>query len=184
MKSLLTGISALLLIALLSASCENDIKVVNNLNSPDTLPVETAKNIELIYSDSGEMQVWLKSPLYNTYEGKNPYTEFPKGVEVIFYNPGKKVKSTMKANYAIIYQKTKIMEARYNVVVVGVEKNESLNTEHLVWDERSRKIYSDDFVKVTTHDKVLFGQGFESDQSFDNWFIRKPTGFISVKPDE
>lgn len=184
MKNIVINLILLAFVSFLISSCENDIKVVNSLNSSDTMPVETARNIEVIYSDSGEIQVWLKSPLYNSYEGKDPYTEFPNGVEVIFYNPGKKIKSTMRANYAIIHDKTKIMEARYNVVVVGVEKKESLNTEHLIWDEHLSRIYSDVFVKVTTQDKVLFGQGFESDQTFDNWNILKPTGFISVKQDE
>ena len=184
MRSLLTYLFFLSLVTLLITSCENDIKVVNSLSSSDTLPVESAKNIEVIYSDSGETQIWLKSPLYNTYAGKDPYTEFPHGVEVIFYNPGKKVKSTMRANYAIIHDKTKIMEARYNVVVVGVEKNEKLNTEHLIWEQRTKRIYSKEFVKITTQDKVLFGQGFESDQSFENWNILRPTGSIFVKQDQ
>ena len=46
------------------------------------------------------------------------------------------------------------MEARKNVVVVN-EKGETLNTEHLIWDERSEKLKSDEFVKITRKDEII-----------------------------
>ncbi len=54
------------------SSCENDIKVVNDFNVKDTLPVESAKNVEMIYSDSGKIQFKLTSPQLNRYKTEDP----------------------------------------------------------------------------------------------------------------
>jgi LPS export ABC transporter protein LptC len=174
------------LIVLLSitSACVNDMKIVNKLSAADTVAEENARDIQVIYSDSGDVQVVMTSPLFNRYNAAQPYKEFPKGIKVIFYNKGMVIKSSLTANYAIMYEGTRIMEARNNVEIISIEKNEKLNTERLVWDERKQKIYSDQFVKVTTKDKVLYGKGFESDQSFDNWVIKHPTGSIQIKQDQ
>jgi LPS export ABC transporter protein LptC len=72
------------------------------------------------------------------------------------------------------------MEARNNVVVTN-SKGETLNTEQLMWDERSEKLYSDVFVKITTPDQIIFGEGFESNQNFTQYRINKIKGTIKVK---
>ena len=100
-------------------ACENDIKVINTLASKANAPVETAKNIETIYSDSGHVSVIVKAPQLDRYEGDNPYSEMPKGVDVKFYDVMMQVKSKLTANYAISYTRTKIMEAKNHVVVVN-----------------------------------------------------------------
>ena len=62
-------------------------------------------------------------------------------------------------------------------------KGEILNTEQLFWDEVKKTIYSNDMVKITTSDGVIFGEGFESDENFDDWVIRKTSGIIYVEED-
>ncbi len=33
-------------------------------------------------------------------------------------------------------------------------------------------------VKITSEDDIIFGEGFDSDENFDNWVIRKITGTL------
>jgi LPS export ABC transporter protein LptC len=73
-----------------------------------------------------------------------------------------------------------IVEAKKNVVVIN-EKNEKLNTEHLIWNEKTKKIYSDEFVKITTPDEIIYGTGFEADQDFSRYKIMNIKGTITVK---
>jgi hypothetical protein len=61
------------------------------------------------------------------------------------------------------------------------EKNEQLNTEHLVWDEQKGLIYSDKFVKINTGKEILMGEGMESDERFNRWKIKRPKGSITIK---
>ncbi len=165
---------------LLILSCENDIKKVNLIGIKDNSPVESAKDVSIIFSDSGMIQAKLTCKQLNKFEGKDPYYELSKELVLLFYDPYLNVKSSLKANYGINYENRRIMEAKDNVEVIN-RKNEKLNTEHLIWDQRKKIIYSDKFVKVTTADEVLFGEGFESDETFDKWVIKKPKGTLTVK---
>jgi len=165
----------LLLIILICVSCENDIKVINIIGNKENLPVESAKNVETIYSDSGMIKVIVKTPQLDRYEGENPYIEMPKGITLHFYNSQMQVTSKLTANYAISYEKDKRMEAKNNVVVVN-EKQEQLNTEHLVWDRQKALIYTEKPVTINTGKEILYGKGLDADERFDKWKIKQPTG--------
>lgn len=173
----------LFVLACILFSCENDIKTINTVGNKDYLPVESAQDVETIYSDSGDVVVIVKAPQLDRYEGEKSYVEMPKGVKVFFYDSAMNVKSKLTANYAINYEKDKIMEAKNDVVVVN-EKQEQLNTEHLVWDQKKASIYSDKFVKINTGTEILWGEGLEADERFDKWKIKKPTGSITLNEDE
>ena len=150
------------------------------MGNKDFLPVESAKDVETIYSDSAQIAVIVKAPQLDRYEGEKSYVEMPKGVSVYFYDSLMHVKSKLTANYAINYEKDKLMEAKNNVIVVN-EKGEQLNTEHLVWDQKKAIIYSDKFVKINTGKEILLGEGMEADERFDKWKIKRPTGTINIK---
>lgn len=171
----------LIIVLELFFSCENDINTVNIITNKDKSPTETSRNVEIIYSENADVLVKANASLMNRYiNDKTSYMEMPEGVKVLFYDSLKSIESSLKANYAVYREKEKIMEARNNVEVVN-RKGEKLNTEHLIWNEQKEKIYSDVFVKITTDDEILFGEGLEADQYFDKWKIKKPKGTISVK---
>jgi LPS export ABC transporter protein LptC len=165
-------------------ACENDIKEIASLSQVDSINYELARDIEVYYSDSGKVIAYLESPLMRNYEQPKAYMEFPEGFKVIFYDAGLNPKSEITAKYGIRFEKTRIMEAKNNVVVKNLEKNEQLNTEHLIWDENKRIIYSEVFVKITREDEVLYGDGLQSDQDFENYTINNPTGEFKINPDE
>lgn len=167
-------------------SCENDLKEVAALTQkPKLLPTESAKQVDMIYSDSGKATARLNAPLmlHYTLGVKEPYEELPQGIYVEFYDDSNKVKSILKSNYAIRYEQTKKMEAKYQVEVIN-ENGEKLNTEHLIWDEEKKKIRSDEFVKITTKKEIIMGDGLEADQDFSEWEILKVKGVIKVNESE
>jgi LPS export ABC transporter protein LptC len=165
-------------------ACENDITEINSLSRTDTLPFEQARDIEVYYTDSGRLTAYLESTLMYNYKKANGYLEFPEGFKVVFYDSDLNPKSEITARYGIRYDKTKIMEAKNDVVVRNIDKNEQLNTEHLIWDEKKGIIYSEVFVKITRSDEVLYGDGLQSDQNFENYTIKNPTGEFKINPDE
>lgn len=152
---------------------------MNSLRDTKRLPVDVAKDVEMIYSDSAQIKVLIKSPLMMKYEGEQNYLEMPKGIKAYFYDDDRSVKSFLTANYAVSYEDSKIMEVKKDVVLVN-QRGQKLNTEHLVWNQRNKIIYTENFVKITTKDKIMFGDGLESDESFDRWTILKPRGEILV----
>lgn len=163
-------------------SCKNDIKDINALTTNIKEPIRTGKNVELIYSEKGNTKIKIKAPEMAEFEGKENYLEMIKGVEVMFYDSNQVVTTTLTSNYAINKIDKNIMEAKNDVVVVN-EKGEKLNTEHLVWLQDSAKIYTNEFVKITTADEILMGDGLVSNEDFTKYKILKIKGVINVKED-
>ena len=174
------NIAASILFPFLFNACENDLEKVSLITSYENLPSETAQKVEILYSDSAKIKLKLTAPVLNHYPGDNPYIEFPKGVDALLYGSNGKVETHLKANYAIRYEKSNMMEAKNNVVVFN-SKGEQLNSEQLFWDEKKELIYSDVFVKITTKDEIIVGEGLESNQDFSKYTFKKIKGTIQIK---
>lgn len=167
------------------ASCENDIKQVQELTAKQDSAIVSATNIEIRYTTNGINHMVMKAPVLNRYLAgeKKSYLDFPEGMHLKFFNDSGQVISTLKSDYAIYYEDEGRWIARYNVEAVN-EKGETLNTEYLVWLQKEEKIMSDQFVKITTADDVLYGDGFESDQTFSSWEVVNGRGVINFETDE
>ena len=161
-------------------ACENDIEKIKLITGKNNLPVETAGELTVLYSDSAKLKVRMTAKEMQRFSGEQPRTLMNKGIKVVFFDQDKNTSTTLTAGRGIRYEGKQTMEAYENVVVIN-SKNEKLNTEHLVWDEKSAKIFSDNFVKITTKDQIIFGNGFESNQDFTKYKIYKIRGTISLK---
>jgi LPS export ABC transporter protein LptC len=164
-------------------SCENDMEVVKIFSDPQMSPDMSMNNFETIYSDSAKVKARLTAPLLNRYDADNKkYSEFPKGMHVYFYNDSLIVNAEIVAKYAINYDKTKIWEARNDVVVTNL-KGEKLNTEQLFWDQNKKIIYTKKYCRITTTDgnQHIGENGMEANEKFDNWKLLGATGSFSVK---
>jgi LPS export ABC transporter protein LptC len=171
-----------MLIALgILCSCENDIKEVKTLTDKKKEPISKGKNVELIYSEKSDVKIKITAPLMEEYGmNEDKYIEMRDGIKVLFYDSLLNITSTLTSKYAIHRVGERVMEARDDVVVVN-DKGEKLNTEELIWYEDSSKIYSHKFVKITTEDEIIMGEGMEANQDFSKWKIHKIKGTINVK---
>lgn len=161
-------------------SCVNDPAKVNSFSKKDTLPLQSATDIDVLYTDSAKLKYHIVAPKGNEYAGASPYTEMPQGVKVEIFGDSGKVDSYLTANYAIHRKREQVMEAKNNVVVLNT-KGEMLNTEHLIWDGVKRRLYTNAFVKITTADQVIMGEGMESDERFEDYEIKNVTGTFLLK---
>jgi LPS export ABC transporter protein LptC len=189
-KNILSIIPApflLLFSIILSQGCKNDIEDVNRLASEDSIPVMYARDVSIAESENGHIKYHLTAPVLYRYETKKGVTiKFPEGFMVVFYdslNPDK-VRTEISAKYGVNKESEKIMEAKSDVVVINKLKGEQLNTEHLIWDQNTKKVFSNVFVKITTPDKILYGDGMQSDEAFNHWRIKKPRGEMYVNENQ
>ena len=151
------------------------------MNERINLPLETGKNIYLTYTDSGFTRAKMFAPMLERYASdEQQETVMQKGITAYFYGTNTSVESFLKAKYAIRYDREKKMIARNDVVLVS-RKGDTLNTEELIWDEVRHKIYSDKFVRITTKDEIIMGDGFESNTEFTKYKIFSIRGVISLK---
>lgn len=169
---------ALLVLSFLS--CENDQSEIERVTVRRNGPAEEIRKLVTLYSDSGIVKVKVSAPVLRRYTDPRPLTELPKGMNIDFFDDSLRVISHLSARYAVQDIRTKTWEARDDVVVVN-RKGEQLNTEKLVWDEQKELLSSDRFVKITTAEEIIFGDGFEANQDFSRYRIFNVKGRITVK---
>ncbi|MES2132460.1 MAG: LPS export ABC transporter periplasmic protein LptC [Bacteroidota bacterium] len=167
------------------SSCETNRDEIMAIGPKKIMPSQTGKDITMLYTDSAMLKVRLEAPQMLMYDKgiKEPMTIMPKGLRVVFLDNKGKETTTLKANYGINYETSRRMEARYNVEVVNAN-GEKLNTEHLVWDENTRQITSDAFVKITTAKEIIMGKGLKSNQDFTQYEILEITGTLRVEDNQ
>ena len=164
----------------LLAACGNDLAEVEKLVSKFDTTVETAKDVEILYSDSAQVRVRIAGPtMLNYADRREPRQEFPDGVAVDFFGPNGEITSRLTAQYGVRYQSKGQVMARDSVVWKS-NASEKLETEELFWDERTKKIYTNKFVVITRPDEIIYGHGFEANQDFSYSKIRVPEGRIKV----
>lgn len=172
----------LLLTAAFSA-CSTKMESLNNFNVDETFADLSITNLNTKYYSVHRLQTTITAPIADNYETVDqPYMEFPKGVDVIFYDEHLKEQSRMTADYAVYYSKKKLWEARKNVVIKN-EMGTSLRTEQLFGDEVRKKIFSVKKSTVVDPDGTLIvgKQGFESDMSFRNYKFLDVNGVVNMQ---
>lgn len=185
LKGLLIKTPIIIGVFMLLFACENDIEQVREISAKHDSATISAKMIEISYSAHGLQKVLMTAPKLERYaKGKKDVTLiFPDGMQIIFYDSVGNQASMLRAKYSIYYESDGIWEAT-NDVVAQNEKGEQLNTEFLVWNQKDHTISSDQLVKMSTEDGIIYGDGFISDQQFSSWEIQNSRGVININMDE
>lgn len=168
------------ILVLLAIACTEPIKETRQVFTQDDVAVEVGREVEILYSDSAIVRVRVTGPVLHNFSGsEKPRQEFPEGIKMEFLLPDLSVRSVLTSKMATRYQSEGRIIARDSVVLTTV-KQEKLETEELIWDERTAKIRTDKFVKVTQPGEVIYGFGLEAEQDFSYWKILVPKGRIKV----
>ena len=161
-------------------SCENDLAEVERMVNKDEIKYETMNDVELLYSDSAILRVKVMGDKMLRYLDVNtPTQEFPVGVNVDFFDQRGRTQSELTSKYAIRFEKKNEIIVRDSVVWES-KAGDRLETEELIWDEKSNKVYTKKFVKITRPGEIIYGYGFEANQDFTRWEINAITGRIKV----
>lgn len=162
-------------------SCSNDLETIKEISiqNQSVFPVETIKDCEIIYSDSSKVRVLLSAAIMNRFNHEKKYVEIEDGLKVQFFDESGKKESELLSDYAIIDEDNDVMQAQKNVVVRNVN-GDVLESETLNWSQEKQEIFTDDFIKITTANEVIYGQGLVSNQNFTKYTIKKIKGTISI----
>ena len=163
--------------------CKNDLDEARLVTSRANVNIEKGKDVVIQYSDHGNTKIKAVAKTLTRFNVEKPYLEFSDGIKLTFYSTDKQVGTTMTADYASAVENSNIMTARNNVEVINA-KGEKLNTEEIIWDEQKKIIYSNAFVKITTADEIIFGNGMEANEDFSDYVIKKVIGKVKVKTDK
>lgn len=174
----------MIILVMMLFSCENPIDKVKQFIDTDTINGVLAYGVTLTRSDSGFVQAKLVAPVMHNEEGENAVLEFPKGFCAFIYERDTIPTSKITANYGIRYNEKELVFARDNVIVENIETQEILYTETLYWDQKAKKIYTNNFVKITTPDKVIFGDSLTANEDFSQRVIHGIRATLEFDEDE
>jgi LPS export ABC transporter protein LptC len=161
-----SGIFILLVFCLIHFQCKDEKNVLTDEEAGQWLNKEMLKNINLIYSDSGKIEIRIIAPQMIRFTDKKELKEeFPIGFQAFFYGENNELLNTLSSKYAIRVRREGKTYMRDSVTFTTVNK-EILKTSELVWDEIGGRISTDKFVRIIRKDELLQGYGFETDQNF------------------
>lgn len=154
--------------------CEDKVEPARIQGNSGAIPAQESWNTEVMLSDSGRMRATIRAGHVAIYDATHT-TVLDSNVQVDFYSFAGLHSSVLTASSATIDDQTKDMVARGNVVVVS-DSGTTVTTELLKWDNKRRKVHSDQFVRVVSPHEILQGYGFEADQDLKNYVIYRISG--------
>ena len=177
-----SGAAIALLLACLLSGCGNDIEKTK-LFEPHTLPDNTIKNARIQRSEQGRLQLIMTAPLVEQYSVPEPKTEYRKGVDMQFYDGYQHPTGKLRARYAVSYDKREMMQVRDSVVIIDLQRGDTIYLHNLTWNQLEHRVYSDTTVRTKNGPRVTIGDRFESDDAFESPQIYHQRGTIEWKED-
>lgn len=135
-------------------SCQDNYDEIQKLSYSKRFPVGEAENMFLVYTDSGKVKSTLRSPYNKDFSNQQfPFTEFPKGIILEFFDE-KNNKSVVTSDYAILYNETRLVDLRGNVVLNTHDGN-VLEAPQLYLDQDKEWIFTEGKFKLSDQNGVL-----------------------------
>lgn len=167
-------------------SCQGRLDEVRQMDSKKFSPQTEEFDINLIYTDSGKVAAKLKGPKLLDFSNLDfPYREFPDGAKLDFFDDQNK-KNTVVADYAIVYDVTGLVDMQGNVEIFTGDSTK-LEANQLYWDQNENRkwVFTDQEYTIEMSDgTVNEGQGFDSDEKFNNFISRSNVGIHYVQDEE
>lgn len=134
------------------------------------IPDQEARDFTLTESAAGTKNWTLRAEYAAMYNREHKVDA--KTVRIDFFDAAGTLTSTLTADRGEVDQRTNDLEARGNVRVM-TKNGVAMETDSLRFLNRTGKILSDGFVRVTRQGDVLTGFGFESDATLEHFRLRR-----------
>jgi LPS export ABC transporter protein LptC len=192
----LINIAMVFAVALLFYGCKDNYKRVGEEAQQTIYPQGVAQNFVLTYTESPEklesedtkeskVIAILKSPLSEDYDNMRfKFRTFPNGLEVDLFD-AEDNKSTIKADYGIIYSNTNLIDLQGNVVIESHD-GKKLEAPQLFYDQTNEWIFTQQKFKFTNPEDgtIMDGEGMDFNKDFSFFNAHKTYGLITIKEDQ
>ena len=177
----ITIVLGAMVMLLLFSSCSGKKKELGDaITERDSMAAMDTRGVTTLVSDSGVTRYRINTEEWLVFDRKNPpYWAFEKGVYLEKFDSIFQVEASIKADTAYFFNKEELWKLMGNVHIQNL-KGEQFDTELLYWDQRTQRIYSDEFIRIEQPDRIITGHGFESNQQMTVYTIRKPEGIFYV----
>lgn len=182
---IMKGIAVIFFTAMLF-SCKDRINKVRDFDKFHMGPQTEQIGVNLVYTDSGKVAAKLRGARMLDFTNLDfPFREFPDGVEVDFYDDQDRL-NTVVADYGIIYDDTDLVDLRGNIKIVTGDSTVLL-ADQLYWDQNKNRnwVFTDSKYTIQMNNGTINeGQGFDSDDKFNNFISRSNIGIHRVEEKE
>ncbi len=168
----------------LPVACNSDQpQYVSKFKNRSVVPGMFTDSVTMLISDSGVIRYRVISEVWKIYDkAAEPYWYYPKKVYFEKFNDSLKTESMVSSDTAKYFTRLKLWELRKNVKLINLQ-GDQFETSLLYWDQLSRRIYSDSFIRIEQNGLTMKGYGFESNEQLTVYRIKKPTGDFPVDPE-
>lgn len=170
-----------ILLFLIIVSCYQNSEKPNKFvkNKVENTPDFKVKSPKIDFYDSTFIKATLTAENAENYSKYNYSSLFNKVHLDIFKSNSKIISTYMNADSAVVFNNSNNMFAYRNVFVWSENSKTSLKTDFLEWNEKKRKLFSNQYVKINSPVEIIEGYGFESNQDLSNYKIFKVSGVIN-----
>lgn len=182
--------------AMLFLACNDTYKRVGEEAVKKVYPRGVVEDFVLTYTeapvklgseDTGTSKVLaiLSGPIRNDFEQLLfPYQTFPEGLLVEIFNE-KNEKTTIEADYGILYSLTSIVDLQGNVLIKG-DDGKKLETSQLYYDRDNEWAFTQEKFKFTNPDDgtVMDGEGMDIQKDLKFMNAHKTYGLMLIKEEK
>ena len=169
--------------AVMLFSCSNPDTVVQAMGSDDTLSGIIADSVVFYRSDSGAVSIELHTPRLVRMDDEEDVMEFPLGFTVYMFDHHKKT-TELYADYGKSYGKTRLIEARGNVIVRNFGSEETMYSEMLFWYQDQKKLFTRSWVKIETPDKQIEADSLVANDDFSEYTMYSGSALLDVDEED
>ncbi len=177
------------MIASFVVSCKSRIAETSGRLSVET-PMQVVENMFAVQSDNGRVEMRVEAARMEHYETDSiSYDSFPEGLAVYGYSGDGLLETIIvsdNARHVMPKEKggNEMWSAFGDVIIHNVIKQETMETDTLYWDQTTREIYTDCYVKMYSPDGFMQGYGMRSDDHARNSILHNPfNGYAVVVQD-
>ncbi|MEH6513850.1 LPS export ABC transporter periplasmic protein LptC [Maribacter arcticus] len=190
------GIAMVCTMAMLFLSCKDNYKRVGDEAAKKVYPRGVVEDFVLTYTESPEkldsedegtskVLAILSGPIRNDFDQLSfPYQTFPEGLLVEIFNE-KNEKTTIEADYGVLYSATSIVDLRGNVLIKG-DDGKKLETSQLYYDRANEWAFTKEKFTFTNPDDgtVMDGEGMDIQKDLQFLNAHKTYGLMLIKEEK
>ena len=166
---------------MLSACSRKKNPVTDAITNRDSVPIMVTREVSTYISDSGVVKYKIIADEWKVFDRLDPSRwTFEEGVYLEKYDNKLNIEATILADTAYYYDQQELWELRGNVHIENVE-DEQFDTQLLFWNQKSRQVYSDQYIRIRQQKRIITGMGFTSNQDFTHYTIKQTQGIFPIK---
>lgn len=166
----------------LSVSCSGGKEPVTDaITNRDSVPVMVTRDVSTYISDSGVVRYKIITDEWRVYDRLDPSMwAFEQGIYLEKFNNDLSVEAVIIADTAYYYDKQELWELRGDVHIEN-EQDEEFDTQLLFWNQKTKRVYSDLYIRIRQQKRIITGIGFTSNQDFTRYTIKNTQGIFPIK---